>query len=66
MRHRGIGVNVHYTPVYLQPFYRNLGFDYGYCKNAEEYSTRAITLPLFPQMTDEEQNIVVETFKEIL
>jgi len=66
MREHGIAVNVHYMPVYLNPYYRNLGFNKNYCKNAESYSERAITLPLFPTMTNDQQNVVIETIKEIL
>ena len=43
-----IAVNLHYNPIYLQPFYKRLGFKSGYCENAETYSKSAITLPLYP------------------
>ena len=43
----GIGVNLHYIPVYLQPFYQSLGFQRNYCPNAENYFTSCATLPLF-------------------
>ena len=55
----GIGVNVHYIPVHLQPYYRRLGFGPGDFPEAEQYYREAITLPLFPAMTDEEQDVVV-------
>lgn len=59
MRNAGIGVNLHYIPVYLQPFYQKLGFSKGYCPNAEKYYSRAISLPMFTGFTDEEQDWVV-------
>jgi UDP-4-amino-4,6-dideoxy-N-acetyl-beta-L-altrosamine transaminase len=55
----GIGVNVHYIPVHLQPYYRRLGFGPGDFPEAEQYYREAVTLPLFPAMTDEEQDVVV-------
>lgn len=60
MRSAGIGVNVHYIPVYTQPVYRRLGFRDGYCPNAETYYSRAISLPMFSRMTDAEQDVVVD------
>jgi len=60
MRSAGIGVNVHYIPVYAHPVYRRLGFREGYCPNAEMYYSRAISLPMFSRMTDAEQDIVVD------
>lgn len=59
MRNAGIGVNLHYIPVYLQPFYKKLGFMRGYCPNAEKYYSRAISLPMFSGLADEEQDRVV-------
>ncbi len=66
LRDRGIGVNVHYMPVYLNPFYKDLGFREGYCLNAEDYSQRVITLPLFPTMTSDEQTYVIDALRELL
>jgi dTDP-4-amino-4,6-dideoxygalactose transaminase len=60
MRSAGIGVNVHYIPVYTHPVYRRLGFTEGYCPNAEMYYARALSLPMFSRMTDAEQDIVVD------
>jgi UDP-4-amino-4,6-dideoxy-N-acetyl-beta-L-altrosamine transaminase len=59
MRSAGVGVNVHYIPVYTHPFYRRLGFSAGYCPNAETYYSRALSLPMFSRMTEAEQDIVV-------
>ncbi|MGF6779487.1 UDP-4-amino-4,6-dideoxy-N-acetyl-beta-L-altrosamine transaminase [Paraburkholderia sp. GAS334] len=60
LRARGVQVNVHYQPVYLQPFYRARGFQPGYCRNAEHYYYRALTLPLFPAMRDQDFERVVD------
>jgi UDP-4-amino-4,6-dideoxy-N-acetyl-beta-L-altrosamine transaminase len=59
MRAAGIGVNLHYLPIHLQPYYRALGFTPGSFPAAERYAARAITLPLFPAMTDAQQDRVV-------
>jgi len=62
----GIGVNVHYLPVYCQPYYRKLGYSQTECPQAEAYYNSAITLPLFPKMSDEDAALVVKTVKESL
>lgn len=59
LRQGGIGVNVHYMPVHLQPYYRQLGFADGAFPVAESYASEAITLPLYPQLTEEGQDQVV-------
>ena len=66
LRRGGIGVNVHYTPVYLQPFFRGLGFTPGLCPEAERHATEAITLPLHVRLTDAEQERVVGVLREAL
>lgn len=66
LRERGIGVNLHYIPVYRQPFYRELGFDTGYCPEAERYYAEAISLPLFADLTTAEQDRVVAALAESL
>lgn len=58
LRQAGIGVNVHYIPVHLQPDYRQLGFQPGDFPRAEAYYREAISLPLFPTMTAAQQNTV--------
>jgi dTDP-4-amino-4,6-dideoxygalactose transaminase len=63
---RGIGVNVHYIPIHLQPYYQTLGFSKGDFPNAERYYQNALTLPLFPSMTADEQDRVVQALKEVL
>ena len=66
MRAEGVGVNVHYIPVHTQPYYQKLGFRAGDYPVAEAYYRRAITLPLFPTMTEADQNRVVEALAEAL
>jgi UDP-4-amino-4,6-dideoxy-N-acetyl-beta-L-altrosamine transaminase len=66
LREEGIGVNVHYIPVYRQPWYQQLGFQPGYCPNAEKYYRRAITLPLFPTMTENEQEKIITSLQNAL
>ena len=58
LRSAGIGVNVHYIPIHLQPYWRDRGFGTGDFPNAEAYYHRALSLPLFPAMTDGQQDTV--------
>lgn len=60
LRELGVGSAVHYIPVHVQPYYRDLGFAPGDFPNAEAYYDRAITLPMYPALTDAEQEQVVE------
>ena len=66
LRAAGIGVNVHYIPVHLQPYYRGLGFSPGGYPVAEAYYSEAISLPIFPAMTAEEQDAVIAAVREAL
>ena len=67
MHQRNIGVNVHYKPIHLQPYYRNNYQTYiGQCFNAEKIYESILTLPIFPLMTDKDISYVLETLKEIL
>ena len=59
MRAAGIGVNVHYIPVYRQPYYARLGFKLGHCPEAERYYAEAISLPMYPGLTETQQVEVV-------
>ena len=65
-RRRGIGVNLHYIPVYLHPYYRKLGYKKGICPKAEKYYSQEITLPLYVSMSKLQVMRVVEVFKDIL
>jgi len=66
MRAAGIGVNVHYIPVHLQPYYQELGFEPGDFPIAEAYYAAALTLPLYPDLADSAQIRVVEALREVL
>lgn len=61
-----IGVNVHYIPVHLQPYYQQFGFKLGDFPNAEIYYQHAITLPLYYDLREEDQDYVITKLKEIL
>lgn len=66
LRDAGIGVNLHYFPVHLQPYYRDLGFHEGQFPESEAYGRDAITLPLFPTMTGEMQDRVAAALRAAL
>ncbi|TMP82944.1 UDP-4-amino-4,6-dideoxy-N-acetyl-beta-L-altrosamine transaminase [Pseudoalteromonas phenolica] len=66
LKANGVGVNVHYIPIYWQPFYREKGFSKGYCPNAESFYNSIITLPLFPDLTVQEQDQVVKLLRNCL
>jgi len=66
LRAKQIGVNVHYTPVHLQPYYRSLGFGEGQFPQAEAYGASAITMPLYPTMTELQQDTVISAVRETL
>ena len=66
MRSRGIGVNVHYIPVYTQPYYQDMGFSWGGFPIAESYYAEAISLPMYPLLSDSDQNEVVQTLHEAM
>lgn len=66
MRAAGIGVNVHYIPVHTQPWYRAHGHADSVFPNAEDYYARALSLPLYPDLTDEEQDLVVDRLRRAL
>lgn len=59
LREMGIVANVHYLPVYKHPYYRAMGYRDVLCKNAESYYEQAITLPLYPKMTDQDVRKVI-------
>jgi dTDP-4-amino-4,6-dideoxygalactose transaminase len=66
LRRRGIGVNLHYAPVHLQPYYRELGFAPGQFPEAEAYGNDAVTLPLYPRLTERMQDDIVKGVHEAL
>ncbi|MAD17377.1 MAG: UDP-4-amino-4,6-dideoxy-N-acetyl-beta-L-altrosamine transaminase [Alteromonadaceae bacterium] len=66
LRSRGIGVNVHYIPIHIQPYYQKLGFQKGDFPYSEAFYKHAITLPLFPTMTPSQQQLVIDTLIDVL
>jgi len=66
LRNNRIGVNLHYIPVHLQPYYQKFGFKEGDFKNSEAYYAKAISLPLFHTMTFEQQDKVASTLRKVL
>ena len=64
LRNKGIGVNVHYIPVHLHPFYKNLGFNKGDFPNSENYYDGAITIPMFTKLKKKEMKLVIQALKE--
>lgn len=65
LRARGIGVNVHYIPVHLQPYFRNMGFGPGDYPNAERYYRQALSLPLYADLTESQQDQVINALHEV-
>ncbi|OGC22887.1 UDP-4-amino-4,6-dideoxy-N-acetyl-beta-L-altrosamine transaminase [candidate division WOR-1 bacterium RIFOXYB2_FULL_42_35] len=66
LREAGIMVNVHYLPIYLQPYYRQLGYLPGLCPVAEGYYKKTLSLPMYPKLSDQEVDFVIDTVKDIL
>jgi UDP-4-amino-4,6-dideoxy-N-acetyl-beta-L-altrosamine transaminase len=66
LRASGIGVNVHYIPVHTQPYFRTLGFNAGDFPEAEKYYKNAISLPMFPELSEKDQDYVIDTLRDIL
>lgn len=66
LRKKGIGVQVHYLPVHFHPYYAKLGYKEGVCPNAERYSSEEISIPLYPQLTVREQDLVIAALKSAL
>lgn len=66
LRRAGIGVQVHYIPVYWHPLYEKMGYARGLCPRAEDFYSRIISLPIYPSLTDAEQDVVLATLRGIL
>ena len=66
LRSNGVWVQIHYTPVHLQPYYRDLGFKEGDFPEAESYAKSAISLPLYPGLKIKQIKYVVKKIKEAL
>jgi UDP-4-amino-4,6-dideoxy-N-acetyl-beta-L-altrosamine transaminase len=65
LRERNIGVNVHYIPVYRQPYYRSIGYGGTVCPNAETYYASSMSLPIFPRMTDRDVQDVIDAVRDV-
>ena len=66
LRSKKIFAQVHYIPVHLQPYYKNLGWKEGDFPNAENYYNRCLSLPMFPTLTDTEQQYVIDSVLEFI
>lgn len=66
LRARNILVNLHYIPVHIQPYYQRLGFRHGDFSEAEKYYENAISLPMFPGLSEKNQDYVIDTLRDIL
>lgn len=66
LRAKNIIVNLHYIPVHTQPYYQNMGFKVGQFPEAERYYTEAISIPMYPIMSEEQQDEVVRCLREAL
>jgi UDP-4-amino-4,6-dideoxy-N-acetyl-beta-L-altrosamine transaminase len=66
MRQLGVGVNLHYIPVHLHPYYQSMGFKVGDFPQAEQYYREAISLPMYPSITDVQQDAVASALQQAL
>lgn len=66
LRAKNIFAHVHYIPIHLQPYYQNLGFNKGDYIHAENYYQRAISLPLYPNLSLQEQQYIIQTLLGLL
>ncbi|WP_310604077.1 UDP-4-amino-4,6-dideoxy-N-acetyl-beta-L-altrosamine transaminase [Anaerosporobacter sp.] len=65
LRAAGIGVNVHYIPVYTFPYYREHGYEQVKCEQAEDFYERIISIPMYPDLSLEEQDYVIEQVNKL-
>ena len=66
LREKGVGVNLHYIPVHTQPYYQSMGFDAADFPEAMAYYAEAISLPMYPGLTEQDQDFVVSSLSEAL
>ena len=66
LQQKGVGVNVHYIPIHLHPYYQQLGFKQGDFPVTEKFYQHALTLPLYPSLSDQQQNIVIDALHQVL
>lgn len=62
----GVGVNVHYIPIHTQPYYKKFGFKQGDFPESERYYSETLSLPIFPTLTDTQQQYVVDTIARVI
>ncbi len=66
LRGKNIFAHVHYIPIHTQPYYQGLGFSVGDFPAAENYYQRAISLPLYPELSSDEQQYIIDTIIELI
>lgn len=66
LRESGIGVNLHYIPIHLQPYYKSLGFKYGDFQESEKYYQEAISIPIHTGLSKDDQETVIRYLKKII
>ena len=66
LRNSGIGVQLHYLPVHLQPYYQNIGFKEEMFPNSEKYAKKSLSIPLYPGLNEKDQNYVKEQLANII
>jgi dTDP-4-amino-4,6-dideoxygalactose transaminase len=64
LRAEGILVNLHYIPVYRQPYYEKMGFVAGYCPQAEQYYSEVISIPMYSSLKVTQQDRVIEAIRQ--
>lgn len=65
LREKGLGVQVHYIPVHLQPYYQQLGYSRDLCPKAKDFYEREISIPIYPAMSDDDVDFVTENVPEV-
>ena len=65
LRRNNIGVNLHYIPIYRQPYFQNLGFKKGYCNEAEDHFKEVVSIPIYYGLSESKQEYIIEKIKEI-
>ncbi len=66
LRKRGVWVQLHYIPVYKHPYYKKIGYVNELCPVAEKLSNRIFSLPIYPSLTNDDQNVVIDSVKDVL
>ena len=66
LREKGINVQLHYIPVHLQPYYKNLGFKKGHFPEVEKYYQKGLSLPIFPGLKKADQKFIIETILKFI